>query len=247
MWPFDGACTNGPGSVRSCVQKPSRQAEGHGMHVIAKITPRREHTMTQKKLMRTGADRKALLSEDAELMRELVRHVMQEILEAEMTEALGAGPGERTEARLGYRAGYYPRTLVTRVGKLELRVPRDRDGRGEGRPLSGGSLPGGGREPTRLPRHRGRPLAHRRPTISAEKKLDGRYLLRSRDPSLSAEDIALGYKQLLEVERGWRDIKHVLDLRPVYHRKEERIRAHVLLCRLALLLIRICETSCGDT
>ncbi len=85
--------------------------------------------MTQKKSTTHGTDWKALLAEDADLMRELVRHVMQEILEAEMTEALGAAPGERTEARLGYRAGYYPRTLVTRVGKLELRVPRDRDGR----------------------------------------------------------------------------------------------------------------------
>jgi transposase len=42
-------------------------------------------------------------------------------------------------------------------------------------------------------------------------------------PHLSAEDIALGYKQLLQVERGWRDMKQVIDLRPVYHRKEERI------------------------
>ena len=54
---------------------------------------------------------------------------MQQILEAEMSDALGAEPGERTQARLGYRAGHYPRTLITRVGKLELRVPRDRDGR----------------------------------------------------------------------------------------------------------------------
>ena len=46
---------------------------------------------------------------------------------------------------------------------------------------------------------------------------------------MTAEDIALGYKQLLEVERGWRDMKQVIDLRPVYHRKEERIRAHVIL------------------
>ena len=83
--------------------------------------------------------------------------------------------------------------------------------------------------------------------IAAEEKLDGKYLLRSSDPELSAEDIALGYKQLAEVERGWRDLKHVLDLRPVYHRKEERIRAHVLLCWLALLLLRIAETTCADT
>jgi hypothetical protein len=83
--------------------------------------------------------------------------------------------------------------------------------------------------------------------IKAEANLDGKYLLRSSDPTLTPEDIALGYKQLLEVERGWRDMKQILDLRPVYHRLEERIRAHVLLCWLALLLIRIAETSTGQT
>jgi hypothetical protein len=84
-------------------------------------------------------------------------------------------------------------------------------------------------------------------TIKAEHGLDGKYLLRSSDPHLSAEDIALGYKQLLVVERGWRDMKQVIDLRPVYHRKEERIRAHVLLCWLALLLTRTIEATCGAT
>ena len=79
--------------------------------------------------------------------------------------------------------------------------------------------------------------------IKTETNLDGKYLLRSSDPKLSAEDIALGYKQLLQVERGWRDMKSVLDLRPVHHRLEERIRAHVILCWLALLLIRIIETT----
>ena len=81
--------------------------------------------------------------------------------------------------------------------------------------------------------------------IKTEANLDGKYLLRCSDPHLPAEDIALGYKQLLEVERGWRDMKQILDLRPVYHRLEERIRAHVVLCWLALLLIRIVETSTG--
>ena len=84
-----------------------------------------------------------------------------------------------------------------------------------------------------------------KPKIKAEANLDGKYLLRCSDPHLSAEDIALGYKQLLEVERGWRDMKQILDLRPVYHRLEDRIRAHVLLCWLALLLIRIVETTTG--
>jgi hypothetical protein len=83
--------------------------------------------------------------------------------------------------------------------------------------------------------------------VKAEARLDGKYLLRSSDPKLSTEDIALGYKQLLEVERGWRDMKSVLDLRPVYHRLEDRIRAHVLLCWLALLLVRVAETTTGRT
>jgi hypothetical protein len=83
--------------------------------------------------------------------------------------------------------------------------------------------------------------------LAAEANLDGKYLLRCSDPHLSAEDIALGYKQLLQVERGWRDMKTTLELRPVYHRLEDRIRAHVLLCWLALLLIRIVETTTGDT
>ena len=76
-----------------------------------------------------------------------------------------------------------------------------------------------------------------------EASLDGKYLLRCSDPALSAEDIALGYKQLLQVERGWRDMKTTLQLPPVYHRLEDRIRAHVILCWLALLLIRIAETT----
>jgi hypothetical protein len=78
--------------------------------------------------------------------------------------------------------------------------------------------------------------------VAADAKLDGKYLLRTSDPHLSTEDIALGYKQLLEVERGWRDMKQILDLRPVYHRLEDRIRAHVLLCWLALLMVRVVET-----
>lgn len=83
--------------------------------------------------------------------------------------------------------------------------------------------------------------------IATETNLDGKYLLRTSDPTLSTEDIALGYKQLLEVERGWRTMKQVIDLRPVYHRKEDRIRAHVMLCWLALLLIRIAETTTSRT
>ncbi|MGZ6725731.1 MAG: IS1634 family transposase [Solirubrobacteraceae bacterium] len=86
-----------------------------------------------------------------------------------------------------------------------------------------------------------------RAAVAAEAHLDGKFLLRTSDPTLTVEDIALGYKQLLEIERAWRDMKSTLDLRPVHHRKEDRIRAHVLLCWLALLLIRIAETHTQDT
>jgi putative transposase len=69
------------------------------------------------------------LAEDKDLVKELIRAAVQEALEAQMTELLGAAKGERTEGRTGYRSGYYSRSLVTRVGKIELRVPQDRDGR----------------------------------------------------------------------------------------------------------------------
>jgi transposase len=83
--------------------------------------------------------------------------------------------------------------------------------------------------------------------ISDAAQLDGKYLLRTSDATLSAEDVALGYRQLWQVERAWRDMKTTLDLRPVYHRKEERIRAHVLLCWLSLLLIRLAENGTNQS
>ncbi|MEZ5298037.1 MAG: IS1634 family transposase [Ilumatobacteraceae bacterium] len=86
-----------------------------------------------------------------------------------------------------------------------------------------------------------------RAKVTAEERLDGKYLLSTSDPDLSAEDVALGYKNLLEAERGFRDLKSTLELRPVFHRIESRIRAHVLLCWLALLLIRVAERHTGYT
>jgi putative transposase len=85
--------------------------------------------MTRKKSKTTVAELKGLLVQDGEFLRPLVEEVVQQVLEAEMDEALGAEKGERTPHRLGYRSGHYSRTLITRVGKLELRVPQDRLGR----------------------------------------------------------------------------------------------------------------------
>jgi hypothetical protein len=86
-----------------------------------------------------------------------------------------------------------------------------------------------------------------RAAAQREAHYDGKWLLRTSDLTLTGEDLAAAYKQLLAVERGWRDCKTSLGLRPVYHHREDRIRAHVQLCWLALLLIRAAETRTGDT
>lgn len=83
--------------------------------------------------------------------------------------------------------------------------------------------------------------------IKEEAHLDGKYIISTSDDTLTPEDVALGYKQLMEVERAFRTLKTTLDLRPVYHRKDERIQAHVFLCFLALLLVRIAERKTNIT
>jgi putative transposase len=85
--------------------------------------------MTPKKNIAGTSKLKELLLEDEDLLRGLMKQALEQVLEAEMSEALGAGKSERSDDRLGYRSGYYGRSLITRVGKLELRVPQDRQGR----------------------------------------------------------------------------------------------------------------------
>lgn len=85
--------------------------------------------MTKKKNIISREELKKTLEEQQDFLKPLVEKLVQEVLEAEMEEALGAAKSERTSTRMGYRSGYYSRGLVTRVGKLELRVPQDRQGR----------------------------------------------------------------------------------------------------------------------
>jgi len=84
--------------------------------------------MTQQKCMSRRIDLQEIFSADKDSFKELLREVLQEVLEQEMTEAIGAEKGERSPERLGYRSGHYSRSLLTRVGKLELRIPQDRQG-----------------------------------------------------------------------------------------------------------------------
>jgi putative transposase len=101
------------------------------MGVSTKIT-RSEQTEVYAMTRRQCKGRKISLQEifgvDKDGLKELLREVLQEVLEQEMTDALRAEKGERTSGRVGYRSGYYSRSLVTRVGKLELRIPQDRQG-----------------------------------------------------------------------------------------------------------------------
>jgi transposase-like protein len=94
-----------------------------------KQQPAEYRTMTRKDSNKTLKEIKAMMAGDGEFLRPMVHAVIQEFLEVEMAEAIGAEKGERAEGRLSYRSGYYTRSLVTRVGKLELRVPQDRNGR----------------------------------------------------------------------------------------------------------------------
>ncbi len=85
--------------------------------------------MANKQDTTPRASLQAILQQDEDWAREMIRRTVQEVLEQEMTELLGAGKSERTSSRSGYRAGYYERSLVTRVGSIELGVPQDREGR----------------------------------------------------------------------------------------------------------------------
>ena len=157
------------------------------------------------------------------------------------------GPTRRRPRTARGRARTHPRRPRARDAKPKPR--RQDEGRARGRRIGPPSAPcattrrwaaGCGSSPS------GR-LVIDRAKIAAEERLDGKYLLSTSDPDLSAEDVALGYKNLLEAERGFRDLKSTLELRPVFHRIEPRIRAHVLLCWLALLLVRVAERRTGHT
>jgi putative transposase len=100
------------------------------MRVMFNVTHplQRKHTMTGAKGKSEALDIKTLLSAEGDFLRSVVQSAVQAALEAEMADALSAEKSERAGERRGYRCGYYSRSLITRVGTIELRVPRDRSG-----------------------------------------------------------------------------------------------------------------------
>lgn len=83
--------------------------------------------------------------------------------------------------------------------------------------------------------------------IASEELLDGKFLVSTSNMNLDAADVAMGYKQLFEIERVFRDMKNVLEIRPVYHRLDDRIRSHILICWMAMVLVRYAEEKTGAT
>jgi hypothetical protein len=86
-----------------------------------------------------------------------------------------------------------------------------------------------------------------RAAVARAEKHDGKFVVHSNDDTLNAEDMALGYKQLMRVEQAWRQLKSGLKMRPVFHSAVHRIHAHVFLTVLSLLLERVAEQACQDT
>jgi len=79
--------------------------------------------------------------------------------------------------------------------------------------------------------------------LAREKALEGKYVIQTEERHVSAVEVVAAYKQLNEVERGFSHLKDLLELRPVYHRRDERVQAHVFVAALALLLDRALEKS----
>ena len=102
---------------------------GHAKPFTNPLAAEKEERQMTRKQNNAKVDWKALMSQDEDFMKGLIQEVVQQVLEAEMDETLQAGKSERSGERLGYRSGHYGRSLITRVGKIELRVPQDRQGR----------------------------------------------------------------------------------------------------------------------
>jgi len=82
--------------------------------------------------------------------------------------------------------------------------------------------------------------------LEREKRLEGKYVVATGEKDLSAVDAVALYKDLTDVERGFRQLKDVMAMRPIYHRIEPRVRAHIFVAALALLLHRLLERRLGE-
>ena len=83
--------------------------------------------------------------------------------------------------------------------------------------------------------------------MQAETLHEGKYILKTDDQDLSAVEAVGAYKELDTVESGFRDLKDVIEMRPVYHKTDDRIKAHIFVATLALFLKRSLEHQLAPT
>jgi transposase len=135
----------------------------------------------------------------------------------------------------------------TLIKNLEAELASPQDCRGDKLSKRAASLLASRRYGKYLRLQKGGRLIIDQAVVRRAEKLDGKFVVHSNDDTLTAEDLALGYKQLMRVEQAWRTLKSGLRLRPVFHYAPHRIHAHVSLTVLSLLLERVAERDCGDT
>jgi hypothetical protein len=133
------------------------------------------------------------------------------------------------------------------IAELEAELASMSDCQGEAHSKRACELRASGRYGKYLRQSKGGKLAIDRGKIASEERLDGKFVVHGNDDTLTAEDLALGYKQLQRVEEAWRTLKNGLDFRPVYHWRPHRIHAHVAITVLALLVERVIERQASDT
>jgi transposase len=133
------------------------------------------------------------------------------------------------------------------LAELEAELASLKDTQGEGHSKRACALRTSARYGRYLTMGRGERLRIDPAAVRDEERFDGKFVVHSNDDTLTSEDLALGYKQLQRVEEAWRTLKTGLRLRPVYHWAPHRIRAHVALTVLSLLLERVAEHACRDT
>lgn len=77
--------------------------------------------------------------------------------------------------------------------------------------------------------------------IDREEQMDGMWIIRSKTKDLTAEQLITAYKDLKTIEASFRTIKDVIELRPIYHHKDDRVKGHVFICILAFLVTKLLE------
>ena len=83
--------------------------------------------------------------------------------------------------------------------------------------------------------------------FAREQAYEGKYVIQTEEPNLSAVDAVRLYKELSEVERSFANLKDVIDMRPIYHQTDERVQAHIFVAALAFLLHRAIEKKLKAT